>query len=49
MQTISESITEIFHQLLEGETGDEGKRISEGKAEAWPSILWAYVTAAFRK
>lgn len=49
MQPISYSITEISYHLLVGETGDDGNRMSEGKVEAWPRILWAFMTAAFRK
>lgn len=43
MEIISESITELFHHLLKGETGDEGKQVTEGKAEAWPARMLAAI------
>lgn len=49
MQTIGQNITEIFHHLLEGETGDANEPMTEDKAQVWPSSLWAYLTSLFRK
>ena len=41
MQLLGESITEIFHHLLEERTGDDRKQMTEGKAEAWPVRMLA--------
>ena len=41
MQIFGESITKIFHHLLEEGTGDDCKRMTEGKAEDWPVRMLA--------
>ena len=49
MQSITESITEVFHHLLKGETGDEGKRMIEDKTEVWPARLLAKTFAKLQR
>ena len=49
MQTIGQNITEIFHHLLEGETGDDGKQMTEGKAEAWPARMLAAIAKQLQR
>ena len=49
MQTISQSIAEIMTTILEGETGDDGKQMTEGKAEAWPARMLAAIAKQLQR